>query len=269
LRDGHLFITGRLKDMIIIRGQNHYPQDIEWTIGSRHPSLRPNCAAAFSIEAHGAERLVVVTEVYPDRVASPQAVFAALREGIVEHGLQAYSLLLIPPRQLPKTSSGKIARRKSKHQFETGGFSIIAQWTAPLTPSAAVQSASTLQATLASSPRRKHGAILTAHIRQMTAELLGLEPEDLDPDDPLRELGLDSITAVELTERVGRDAGVALSTSTIFDYPTMTALADYLAANRQDKEPASEQAGPTDAKDLDDLSEAEIEAMLLEELKSL
>jgi acyl-CoA synthetase (AMP-forming)/AMP-acid ligase II/acyl carrier protein len=274
LRDGHLFITGRLKDMIIIRGQNHYPQDIEWTIGTRHPSLRPNCAAAFSVEVQGAERLVLVTEVYPDRVDSPESVFGALRQGIVEHGLQAYSLLLIPPRQLPKTSSGKIARRKSKHLFETDRFQVIAQWTAEVTATSNNPSTSALRERLNNAPLRKHASILTAHIRQMTAALLGLDATDLDPDEPLRELGLDSISAVELTEQVGRDAGVSLSTSTIFDYPTMRALADYLVEARQPPETdpeLKEGARPTNTADadLDGLSEEEIEAMLLEELKSL
>lgn len=275
LRDGHLFITGRLKDMIIIRGQNHYPQDIEWTIGTRHPSLRPNCAAAFSVEARGGERLVLVTEVYPDRLDSPEAVFRALRQGIVDHGLQAYSLLLIPPRHLPKTSSGKIARRKSKQLFNSSGFKIIAQWTAELPSATEAPGTNALIEHLNTAPLRKHAAILTAHIRQMTAALLGLDVDDLDPEDPLRELGLDSITAVELTERVGRDAGLTLSTSTIFDYPTMTSLADYLVEARQAAESGATSKGaapgepsPSDD-DLDGLSEAELEAMLLKELKSL
>ncbi|MDZ7967991.1 MAG: fatty acyl-AMP ligase [Nostoc sp. DedSLP03] len=63
LLDGELFITGRLKDIIIIRGQNHYPQDIEFTVENNHPALRPNCGAAFSVEIEGVEQLVIIQEV--------------------------------------------------------------------------------------------------------------------------------------------------------------------------------------------------------------
>src|SRR4029077_2284192 len=62
LRGGELFVTGRLKDLIIIRGRNLYPQDIELTVERSHPALRPGCGAAFSIELGQEERLVVVHE---------------------------------------------------------------------------------------------------------------------------------------------------------------------------------------------------------------
>jgi acyl-CoA synthetase (AMP-forming)/AMP-acid ligase II len=61
--DGELFVTGRLKDLIIIRGSNHYPQDIEWTVGQSHQALIPNHSAAFAVEIAGEEKLVVVSEI--------------------------------------------------------------------------------------------------------------------------------------------------------------------------------------------------------------
>ncbi len=63
LKDGELFVTGRLKDLIIVAGHNHYPQDIELTVEGSHPSVRPGCCAAFSVDIDGEERLVIVTEV--------------------------------------------------------------------------------------------------------------------------------------------------------------------------------------------------------------
>ncbi|NES03888.1 MAG: fatty acyl-AMP ligase [Okeania sp. SIO2F4] len=63
LETGELFVTGRLKDVIIINGRNHYPQDIEWTVEQSHPLIRPGCIASFSVEVAGEERLVVVAEV--------------------------------------------------------------------------------------------------------------------------------------------------------------------------------------------------------------
>ena len=63
MQDGELFITGRLKDLIILRGLNHYPQDIETTVERSHPSLRPAAGAAFTVEIDGRERLVIVNEL--------------------------------------------------------------------------------------------------------------------------------------------------------------------------------------------------------------
>src|SRR5690606_29191441 len=109
-----------------VRGQNHYPQDIEWTVQALHPALRPNCAAAFSIDVDGQERLVLVAEVYPDRLADPAEVFAAVRDGVAEHGLTAGSIALLPPRALPKTSSGKIRRGHARTLFATGRLETLA-----------------------------------------------------------------------------------------------------------------------------------------------
>lgn len=63
MNDGELFITGRLKDLVIIGGRNHYPQDIELTVFQSHLALRPDCGAAFSVEVNDEEKLVIVQEV--------------------------------------------------------------------------------------------------------------------------------------------------------------------------------------------------------------
>ena len=80
LHHGELFITGRLKDLIIIRGRNHYPQDIELTVEQSAPSVRPNCGAAFSVETNGEERLVIVQEVTPHRQAGVGEMTRAIRQ---------------------------------------------------------------------------------------------------------------------------------------------------------------------------------------------
>jgi acyl-CoA synthetase (AMP-forming)/AMP-acid ligase II len=112
--NGDLFITGRIKDLIIIRGINHYPQDIEHTVQGRHPALRENCGAAFSVpDEDGEEALVIVQEVERterNRI-DPVEVAGMIREGISEqHDLFARHIVLIRPGTLPKTTSGKIQR---------------------------------------------------------------------------------------------------------------------------------------------------------------
>ncbi len=111
---GELFITGRIKDLIIIRGINHYPQDIEHTVQALHPALRQNCGAAFSVpDDLGEETLVIVQEVERterNRI-DPVEMTGLIRQGVTDqHELFARHIMLIRPGSLPKTTSGKIQR---------------------------------------------------------------------------------------------------------------------------------------------------------------
>ena len=123
--NGELFITGRLKDLIIINGRNHYPQDIEQTVERSHPAVRARCCAAFSAEREGEEQLVVVTEIErqyrPRRSARVsegngrgdlQDIVKAIRRAVAEHHeLRVSDIRLLKPATIMKTSSGKIQRR--------------------------------------------------------------------------------------------------------------------------------------------------------------
>jgi acyl-CoA synthetase (AMP-forming)/AMP-acid ligase II len=112
VRDGELFVTGRIKDVIIIRGRNFYPQDLELTVASCDHSLRPGSGAAFAVEVDDQERLAVVNEVRRECAGGELArVVDAIREAIaVEHGVQLHAVMLIEAGTIPKTSSGKIRR---------------------------------------------------------------------------------------------------------------------------------------------------------------
>ncbi len=111
---GQLFVTGRIKELIIIRGMNHYPQDIERTVQAAHPALRQNCGAAFSVvDDRGEEQLVIVQEV--ERTArnkiDPQEIAGIIREAVTnDHEIFARHIVLIRPQTLPKTTSGKVQR---------------------------------------------------------------------------------------------------------------------------------------------------------------
>ncbi len=110
--EGELFITGRIKDLVIVRGINHYPQDIEHTVQALHPALRQNCGAAFSVpDERGDEMLVIVQEI--ERTErhriDPAEIKGLIREGVTDqHELFARHIVLIKPGALPKTTSGKI-----------------------------------------------------------------------------------------------------------------------------------------------------------------
>jgi acyl-CoA synthetase (AMP-forming)/AMP-acid ligase II len=124
LVNGELYITGRLKELIILRGKNHHPQDIEATVASSHPLLRRDCGAAFSVEVIGREELVVFQEV--ERQTPPERAFeikCAIQQALaVDRAIKPYSVVLFKPNTIPKTSSGKIMRSACRTEFLRNNF---------------------------------------------------------------------------------------------------------------------------------------------------
>ena len=129
LDHGRLFITGRLKDLIIIRGSNHYPQDLEHTVERSHRALRPACGAAFSMDVDGTERLVIVQEVNDRATVPNEDVVAAIRRALTEsHEVHPDAIVLIEPRSIARTSSGKIQRYACREAFLAGSLDLVYEW---------------------------------------------------------------------------------------------------------------------------------------------
>ena len=133
---GELFVTGRLKDVIIINGRNHYPQDIERTVEACNSFIRPSCVASFAIADKGEDKLVILVEVdrhYWDRrknvtkspeeiaaekAAKEQSLIQTIRRAISKHhDLQTHSVVILKSGAIPKTSSGKIQRHVCRDRF--------------------------------------------------------------------------------------------------------------------------------------------------------
>jgi 8-amino-7-oxononanoate synthase/acyl carrier protein len=137
-QDGELFVASRLKDLIIIRGLNHYPHDIELTVEKSHEAIRPGSGAAFTVDVNDEARLVIVYEVERRQQSDLDEVFDAIRRDVGrEHELQVDAIALIKPGSIPKTSSGKIQRHACRNAFlqgtleeigRTGGS--VAEWSA-------------------------------------------------------------------------------------------------------------------------------------------
>lgn len=136
LQDGELFITGRLKEIMIFSGLNRYPQHIEQSAEKSHAVLRPNCGAAFSVNIDGAERLVIAYEVERsmrksldiDEIAQSVAWVVAR-----DHYVSLYAIVLLKPGSLPKTSSGKIQRTLCRRMFLERSLEVLAEWKSPHT----------------------------------------------------------------------------------------------------------------------------------------
>eukprot|EP00602_Paraphysomonas_sp_CaronLab_P007959 CAMPEP_0185034110 /NCGR_PEP_ID=MMETSP1103-20130426/23687_1 /TAXON_ID=36769 /ORGANISM="Paraphysomonas bandaiensis, Strain Caron Lab Isolate" /LENGTH=811 /DNA_ID=CAMNT_0027570633 /DNA_START=15 /DNA_END=2450 /DNA_ORIENTATION=+ len=131
-----LFICGRLKDLIIVRGSNHYPQDIERTAESCNSQIRPGCSAAFAVsgsnDAH-TEGVVYVAEVRDGASADQlNSILEAVRYSVSsDHGVALQCVVLIKSRTVPKTTSGKIARTWCRRAYMEGSLQILAKWEAP------------------------------------------------------------------------------------------------------------------------------------------
>ncbi|BBY79182.1 fatty acyl-AMP ligase [Mycolicibacterium pulveris] len=136
LHAGEMFITGRCKDLVTIRGGNYYPNDIEFTVQDCYPVLVPGRGAAFTITPglNAVERLVVVQEVYRDQVSAVDLadVIAAIRQAIPERfGIEAHAVVLVEHLSIPTTSSGKIQRGQCRRQYLDGAITAVSAWHAP------------------------------------------------------------------------------------------------------------------------------------------
>jgi acyl-CoA synthetase (AMP-forming)/AMP-acid ligase II len=133
-KDGQIFVVGRIKDVIIIHGMNHHPQDIEWTVQAAHPALRPENGAAFSVLIAGEEKLVIAQEVELEYAGDLRALEVArtVRGAVaLAHDLSVFALLLLKRGSLPKTASGKLQRQLARRYFTHGGPQILAWSLAP------------------------------------------------------------------------------------------------------------------------------------------
>jgi acyl-CoA synthetase (AMP-forming)/AMP-acid ligase II/acyl carrier protein len=286
LHEGELYLSGRLKDVIIIRGQNHHPQDIEWSVAQAHGALRPNCAAAFGVPgdsfraADGAggegEQLVLVTEIQEDKVGDAEEVFGAIRSAVGEHGLAAKAIVLMPARALPKTSSGKIQRSLARKLFLDGDLPTVHRWDAQA-PTAPVAASEGLLAGVLAVPGRRRIALVAEHLQRVAAGLLGLDVADVDADRPFGELGIDSVTAVDMVEQLGRALGLELSGTLLFDHPTIEKLARFVVEDRLGQAEADavtvlgaeRRERPPSGAAVSAMTDAEAEAALLAELEDL
>lgn len=130
LAEGELFVTGRLKNVLIIRGQNYYPQDLELVAQRSHPALAPHSGAAFTVSVEGEDKLVLVQEVQRQflRKLNPKEAIAAIQASLIKNfGLRLYQVVLIKPGSLPKTSSGKIQHYQCRADFLAHQLSEIDQ----------------------------------------------------------------------------------------------------------------------------------------------
>ncbi|MBK8231196.1 MAG: non-ribosomal peptide synthase/polyketide synthase [Candidatus Eisenbacteria bacterium] len=232
VRGGELFVTGRRKDLIIVRGRNLYPQDIEQTAEACGGAIRPAASAAFSVE-RDEERLVVVLELERHGSKDHELLFRAVREAILEtHEVDPLAIVLVRPASVPKTSSGKVQRAACRQAFLEGTLATVAEWRAPLAASEAEIPGNEVE------PLGSRGW-LAARI----ARKLGLDAGQLPSDRSLLALGLDSLRATELAHEISDALGLDLRAVELIEARDLVAVHEAVEAALQ----ARAAAGPIPA----------------------
>lgn len=236
IRDEQLFITSRLTDLIIVRGSNHAPQDIERTAEGSHPALRPGSGIAFSIEDGGDARLVVVNEVRLDRLGVDcEEVATAVRQAVMEeHELDVYAVVLLKPGALPKTSSGKPQRRSCRDQFLAGELQHIGQsirQPAMADGPADEAAAYGILPALVAAERPERVPMLVDYLRRQIAASVEIAADQVDAAQPFTALGLDSLKMLQLKDRAESELAATIPMEWFLDYPTPAELAAALHAD--------------------------------------
>lgn len=220
-RDGELFITGRLKDLIILNGQNLYPQDIEYALETRVPSLRRGRIAAFpTMDADGSEGIGLALEISRNvrRLMPPQMICDAVRDAVAEVFLVAPALIvLLEPGALPRTTSGKLQRAACRLGWQNGSLDSFAVW----------QAGRLLDAT------DKAGAPsdmpLLPEVVAAWEEVLGTSP--LAAHDHFFARGGDSVGVVQVLSRLNAALSLKLEPAHLFEHPLLGDFSVHVAAH--------------------------------------
>ncbi len=250
-----LFIVGRLKDLVIIRGRNHYPHDIEATVQDSHSSLRPGCGAVFSIPVDDEEQLVVVQEVTGHSSIALDSVAAGVGRAVTEHHeVQVFAVVLIKPGTLPKTSSGKVQRHLCRAKFLAHKLDVVYTTSHP----------ERVDRGTGVGFEEAKDDILT-RVVGVWAQVLG-RPH-VGPHDNFFELGGDSLRGTQVLAKLQDVYGVDLPLESLFDAPTPVGLAAQIRSTSQLKPTTSRHLlDPTPPGDITPLSFSQQRFWFLDQL---
>ncbi|MGL6344193.1 MAG: AMP-binding protein [Waterburya sp.] len=238
IKDDELFITGRIKDLIVIRGSNHYPQDIELTVEASHPSLRSGYSAAFSIDETDRERLVIACEVKRthQRKLNVDEVIQAIRKTLSkEHELEAYAVLLLKTASIPKTSSGKIQRQACRSEFLGERLNVIESWQDKSNETIINED---------NSPKKEQQTAIQNNLINIiklsiqdwlvswVAKEKNLSVQEINPNISLTDYGFNSLDSMNLLGDLENWLGYSIVPDWLWDSPSIEALANQIAQSQ-------------------------------------
>ncbi|MBS0640743.1 MAG: AMP-binding protein, partial [Proteobacteria bacterium] len=230
---GELHVFGRMKEMIIIRGRNHYPSDIEATVAACHPELDFDSTIAFGVESPDGEGLVIVQGLSRKtyRTLDAHSIFTAIRRAVIDaHDVSPAAIVLVRPGTLPRTTSGKPQRLKARTQYIAGTLPIVAR-SPPSEPLGAQGKPAPIgrseaSARILAEPAIHRRSTLLRYLADQVRQALGSN-ELIDDSTGFADLGIDSFRAVQLSQRLNTVFGFdpPLPATLLFDQPTLRDLA--------------------------------------------
>ncbi|KAG6555213.1 hypothetical protein Mapa_003253 [Marchantia paleacea] len=244
--EGNLFVTGRIKDLIIVGGRNYYPSDIEKTVESCSNMLKPGCSAAFSISANilrskgvsladDSDGIVVVAEVRDERQVDP-TITSKIKSAVAEvHGLQVSFVSLIRPHTIPKTTSGKIRRRECAKRFAEGTLSSVrianlsiaqARLRRSAPKVAGLKAQGTHQRQLSISNPTKGKKEISDFLVSLVAEVSGTPLSRISLTESFESYSIDSHGAVSAASKLSEFIGTHISAIQIYTTGCISELAD-------------------------------------------
>ncbi|MFO0694456.1 MAG: amino acid adenylation domain-containing protein [Polyangiales bacterium] len=213
LHEGELFVTGRIKELLVLEGQNHHPEDIEPSVEAAHASLVVGGSVVFAVDDGHRERLVVVAEARARRDVEASAVLAAIRDRVArDRELEVHDALLVLPGSIPRTSSGKRQRALVRRRYLEGTLEPWAR----------------LELRIPSAPSDPARSELEAKVARAMAEVLGLTT--VERDESFLALGGTSLLVARLARRLAEVLGHEVPMRLVFEAPSPAGLAEAIAA---------------------------------------
>jgi acyl-CoA synthetase (AMP-forming)/AMP-acid ligase II/acyl carrier protein len=276
VHDSELFITGRLKDLIIVRGCNYYPQDIEKVAEKSHLALRENHGAVFAVNSSGQDKVVVAYEIKRSylRNLNAEEVIKAIYHAVVEHnGVQLSSIVLLKTGSILKTSSGKIQRSDCRTRYLSKNLEVISEWSAASSEEetkifandelqnvcSATQPNNILsvknlvdQQESSESVKSIQRWLIATIMEHLKSNFNEVNPETISITKSLSSYGFDSLAMAELLNNIERQFGCILSPNVFDDYPNIESLSRHLSLLRAQRI----------ASEIDNLSDHEIDILL-------
>jgi amino acid adenylation domain-containing protein len=236
IRDGELFVTGRRKDMLIIRGRNHSPEDFEAAIQTHDLDLPVASTAAFGVESNGEERLVIVQEIV-DSGRGDQchaSLVDRMRSRLqAEVDVAPAAIALVPERSVPRTTSGKVQRGACRRLFLDHALDVAHAWVAPDVPLAVRRAAL----------GRLSPALVEDCLKRVVAARMRVPAARIGTDQPMSGLGLDSLAALEIVGRVEEQYAVEVPWELLLrDTTTIAQLASFVVGAAEDPDVTAAEA---------------------------
>lgn len=213
--DNTLFICGRNKDLIIIRGQNLYPQDIELTVEKSHSAINKYGVAAFSVSSDRENLLVVISELkkFEARKVNSDEVFSSIISRLAEvYDIQVNTIVLIKPMTIPKTSSGKIQRQRCKNIFLNNGFDETSRYV--------------FNETNKFDPKKSELNSVEQKIKIILSDILGLRDTSFIKN--LKTIGLNSFLVSQLLFRIENEFNITMQLVEILNFTEISQLSNYI-----------------------------------------